>query len=177
MSDGPRILALDLSLTRSGVCRNSGKTQVVMAGALRGMQRVDTILRELQAIVAADCAELVAIEGYSYGSQGRAVFNIGELGGCVRLLLYRLRVPFVDVPPSSLKKWAVGKGNAPKDAMIAEAVRNFDFPGCDNNEVDAYLLWAMAKHAYGQPVKPTTKVQAEALTKVDWPKPARRDAA
>jgi len=167
MSDATRILALDLSLTRTGVCRPDGETSCIVTGALRGMKRIDAIARQVHAL-ALD-ADFVAIEGYSFGSKGRSIFDVAELGGCIRFLLYRLRVPFVDVPPSTLKKYATGKGNAPKDAMISAAIRRFDFAGSDNNEADAYLLWCMARQAYGDPVAKVPQVQAEAVGKVAWP--------
>ena len=97
------------------------------------------------------------------------MFDIGELGGCVRFLLHRLGIPVVDVPPATLKKYATGRGNAPKDEMIAAAIRRFGFAGCDNNEADAYLLWCLAHHAAGAPVVEVPKVNAEAVSRLPWP--------
>jgi Holliday junction resolvasome RuvABC endonuclease subunit len=167
VTDARRILALDLSLTRTGVCRPDGRCACIRTDKLRGLPRIDHIVRQVQALACG--VDLVVIEGYSFGSQGRSVFDIAELGGCVRFLLHRLGMRYVDVPPATLKKFATGKGNAPKDAMIAEAIRRFGFPGSDNNEADAYLLWCLACHAYGAPVARVPVVQAEAAAKVAWP--------
>lgn len=171
MSEAPRILALDLSLTRTGYCLGGGlagcETGVLETARLRGMERLDRIVRDVQQL--ARGGHLVVIEGYSFGSQGRAVFDVAELGGCVRFLLHRLGMPYVDVPPASLKKFATGKGNSPKDAMITAAIRRFAFQGSDNNEADAYLLWCMARHAYQHPVVQVPQLQAAALEAVSWP--------
>ena len=169
MTTTPRILALDLSLVRTGVCRPDGMTNCITTGSLRGLPRIDAIVRNVHELCRQEAAELLVLEGYSFGSKGRAVFDVGELGGCVRLLLYRLGIPFVDVPPATLKKFATGKGNCGKDEMIAAAIRRFRFPGCENNEADAFLLWCMACHAYGAAVSSVPQVQAEALRKVTWP--------
>lgn len=174
MNQAPRILALDLSLVRTGVCEPDGATSCIVTGKLRGMPRIDAIARQVQAL--ARGVDLVVIEGYSFGSKGRSVFDVAELGGCVRFLLHRLGVPYVDVAPSSLKKYAAGKGNCGKDMMIAAAIRRFGFAGSDNNEADAFLLWCLARHAYGCPVVAVPAVQAAAATKVAWPaleEPAR----
>jgi crossover junction endodeoxyribonuclease RuvC len=72
--------------------------------------RLDRIVREVQAHACG--GDLVVIEGYSFGSQGRAVFDIAEPGAGVRFLLYRLGIPFADVPPATLKKFATGKGRS-----------------------------------------------------------------
>jgi Holliday junction resolvasome RuvABC endonuclease subunit len=164
-----QILALDLSLVRSGVCRPDGTTTCIASKGLSGAARLSAIVDEVRGFCRDDDVELVVLEGYSFGSKGRAVFDIGELGGCVRLLLHRLGVPFVDVAPSSLKKYATGKGNCGKDEMIAAAIRRFGFEGSDNNEADAYLLWCMARDAYGEPVASVPQVNAAALEKVVWP--------
>jgi len=169
MNGAPRIFALDLSLVRTGVCWPDGTTSCITPGILRGLERIDYIVRYVQELCLQEASELVVIEGYSFGSKGRSVFDIAELGGCVRFLLYRLGIPFVDVPPSTLKKYATGKGNSPKDAMIAAAIRRFGFPGCDNNEADAYLLWCMARHMYGHPIAGVPQAQADAADKVEWP--------
>ncbi len=166
------ILAVDLSLTCTGLCLDGETSRITTK--LRGWDRVQHIYGEVRCL--ANLAELVVLEGYSYGSKGRAVFQIAELGGVIRSWLWTRRDdrPFVDVPPSTLKKYATGKGNAGKDEMIAAAIRRFDFGGCDNNEADAYLLWCMARHAYGEPVADVPKVQAEAVSKIEWPKLAAR---
>ena len=53
-------------------------------------------------------------------------------------------VPYQGVPVGSIKKHATGKGNAPKEAMIAAACAR-GFNPADDNEADAIalLLWAL----------------------------------
>lgn len=161
----PSILALDLSLTCTGVCLN-GETSRISYPKQRGGPRIDSIAADVSDLC--DGVDLAVIEGYSFGSKGRSVFDIAELGGVIRRVLRLKRVPYVDIPPSVLKKYATGKGNSPKDAMIAAAIRRFGFEGSDNNEADARLLWCMARHAYGVPVVDVPKVHIEALRKVVW---------
>ena len=165
MSEGVRILALDLSLTSTGWCVD-GVTGVIKP-KVRGWERINQITSAVLDL-RQDC-DLVVLEGYSYGSQGRAIVQIHGLGEIVRYKLWKAEVPYADVPPSTLKKYATGKGNAPKDAMIAAAIRRFGFEGCDNNEADAYLLWCLAREASGGPVAPVPALQREAAAKVPWP--------
>jgi hypothetical protein len=56
----------------------------------------------------------------------------------------RESVAYQGVPVGTIKRFATGKGNAPKDAMIA-AVRARGFSPADDNEADAIaiLLWAL----------------------------------
>ncbi len=56
----------------------------------------------------------------------------------------RESVAYQGVPVRTIKRFATGKGNAPKDAMIA-AVRARGFSPADDNEADAIaiLLWAI----------------------------------
>jgi Holliday junction resolvasome RuvABC endonuclease subunit len=163
----PNILALDLSLTATGWCLG-GETGRITTKK-RGWERIHTITYAIDGLRTQ--ASLVVLEGYSFGSRGNATFQIAELGGIVRNDLWRAGAPFVDVAPAALKKYATGKGNCGKDAMIAAAIRRFGFAGSDNNEADAYLLWCMAMHAYGRRVGVGSLpvVQGQALAKVEWP--------
>ena len=54
-------------------------------------------------------------------------------------------VPYQGVPVGTIKRFATGKGNAPKDVVIA-AMRARGFAPADDNEADALalLLWAIA---------------------------------
>jgi len=56
----------------------------------------------------------VWMEGYSYGSKGSRVFEIGENSGILKLKLFSNGIPFRVVPPTVIKKHATGKGNADK---------------------------------------------------------------
>lgn len=58
----------------------------------------------------------ILIEDYSFGSKGR-VFNLAENCGLMKYLLYKNGYKFFTVPPTVVKKYATGKGNADKQKM------------------------------------------------------------
>jgi len=58
----------------------------------------------------------VFIEDYSFGSVGR-VFAIAENGGVVKHQLWKNHVEYKTIPPTVIKKFATGKGNADKQKM------------------------------------------------------------
>ena len=66
---------------------------------------------------------VVLIEDYSFGSKGK-VFNLAENCGILKYMLYKQGYKFFTVPPTVVKKYATGKGNATKekmyDAFVAE---------------------------------------------------------
>ena len=162
------ILALDLALTTTGYAFPSGPgTFSPPTKADRGMARLAWIRDEVMTL--AEGADLVVLEGYSFASRGRQ-HATGELGGVVRLALWERAVPVVEVPPSSLKKYATGRGNAPKDQVLAAAIRRLGFKGHDHNEADALWLRTMARDHYGLPGTPEMpKKHREALAGVEWP--------
>lgn len=65
---------------------------------------------------------LIIIEDYSMGSKGR-VFHIAENCGILKHELYVNELPFDTVPPTTLKKFASGKGNASKEMMYESFLR------------------------------------------------------
>ena len=58
----------------------------------------------------------VALEGYAMGAKGR-VFNIAENTGILKWRLWQATTPIEVIPPSVIKKFATGKGNANKEKM------------------------------------------------------------
>jgi Holliday junction resolvasome RuvABC endonuclease subunit len=54
----------------------------------------------------------------------------------------KLGIEHVSVYPSTLKKFATGRGNAQKTDMHAAAVKKFGYVDLDDNEADA--LWVLA---------------------------------
>ena len=169
------LLALDLSLTRTGWATHHS----VLAGphatgtitppkGMGGVERLIWIRKSLTGLIS--LVELVVMEGYSYGvARGNALTQLGELGGVVRVLFHELGVPWVEVPPATLKKYATGKGNAGKAEVLVAAVRRLGYEGSDDNVADAMWLRAMALDAFGAMPSPVPKAQQEALLKIEWP--------
>lgn len=66
-------------------------------------------------------ADVINLEGYSYGSAVGQVFNIAEATGLLKYKLFTAGETWNVVAPSELKKFATGKGNAKKRAMVNAA--------------------------------------------------------
>jgi Holliday junction resolvasome RuvABC endonuclease subunit len=165
------ILALDLSLTATGVCTPAGETFVIETKKLRGAERLNFILEHIADLLSSHKIDIVIIEGYSFGSQGRAVFQIGELGGVIRLALYQEGIPCVEVPPSCLKKYICGKGNASKDDVLQQAVVRSGHTFKDNNCADSWVLHQLGLAHY-DPENPLLvampALNRTALDGVEW---------
>lgn len=65
-----------------------------------------------------------AIEGYSFGSTGARIFQIGENGGVIKNLLWEKGYDFIAPAPTEVKKFAFGKGNASKTDMIDQFIKD-----------------------------------------------------
>lgn len=166
----PQIVGLDLSLTATGICSDSGAA--VFKSKLAGPAR----LADIRVVVAKaifdapgyEANALVLIEGYSYASANQA-HQLGELGGVIRTELFECGVPYLEIPPTVLKKFGTNNGGASKDLMGHTAVREgYDGPA-DNNCVDAWWLHQMGRYALDLPGLARTKYRDEAIGKVDWP--------
>ncbi len=135
------IIGLDLSLTATGVALAHDETLTVTSkqrGVARLIELRDRIVRLCDAGPFGH-VDLVMIEGYSYGSKNSHAHALGELGGIIRVALTEAGIRYVDVPPSNLKKYATGKGNASKGLVLVEAVKRLGYVGSSDNESDA--LW------------------------------------
>ena len=60
----------------------------------------------------------VFIEGYAFATSGKShVRSVAENSGLLKHKMYKIKQPFTSEPPSVIKKYATGKGNANKDLM------------------------------------------------------------
>lgn len=168
------VVALDLSLTATGVALPGGGTRTITSRST-GVARLDNIWTQILHLVDEADAGLVVIEGYSMGTarQQSHAHALGELGGVVRHGLYLFGTPYVDVAPASLKKYATGVGNASKEQVLVAAVRRLHYEGHDHNQADALWLQQMAWcHYYGNDAGLSVAMPAkhrEALLGVAWP--------
>jgi hypothetical protein len=67
----------------------------------------------------------------------------GELGGHLRLLLWQAGIPYIIVPPTSLKSY-VFRGTAKKSMMMMMALERWGYVSAGEDECDAYCLARVA---------------------------------
>jgi len=114
------------------------------------MLRINTLLGSVFEVLKDMRACHVAIEGYSYASNVPGVNERAELGGVLRdRLVGSDNVMLVhEAAPHQLKKFATGKGNGDKTAVIANVVKRWGHVFRSDDEYDAFVLarigWCIA---------------------------------
>jgi crossover junction endodeoxyribonuclease RuvC len=147
-------VGIDPGLTCTSVtvfCGDVATVQAIEPVKLRGPERLDYLRRTLLDLLPPPAeADLIAVEGYAFGAQN-AREAMGEWGGILRWSLWAAGYRYVVVPPSSLKAFVTGKGNAPKEVMMREVFRKWAFVAESNDDADSYALarFAVAFHAGG----------------------------
>jgi Holliday junction resolvasome RuvABC endonuclease subunit len=181
--DELRILALDNALGITGWAADGqvgtfalpkphNRTELALAERLAAYE--SWLMRKLSSVR----PHLAVIEGYSFASPNRS-HQLGELGWACRRSLLIADVPWVVVTPGQRAKYATGKGNAPKVAVLLAAARTLGYTGTDDNAADALWLWTMATDYYTGEVKVRREGeyetvvlsmgQRDVLGKVEWP--------
>lgn len=168
-----RALALDLSATTWGWAAHTGEPspmvgQVELDG--NGVRRMAQARDMVRVLLDRFQPEVVVVEGYSFGSKGQAVVTLGEVGGVVRLELFDRAVAWTELSPSTRMKLATGKGQASKEAVLAEAIRRLGYQGSSLDEADALWLLEAVRQAYALPgaVK-LPRAHMDALDRITWP--------
>ena len=153
-----RYVGLDLS-TKTGLVILDKSGQVIKAEEIttkekNDPQRMIILTEEIMSNLKED--DVIAIEGFSYGSRGRGIsFQFGY-GYAVRIALFTANKPFLIVTPSQVKKYATGKGNSSKDNMILPIFKKWGFEHDSDNVRDAYVL---AKIAFDLKTDKETKLK------------------
>lgn len=182
------VVGIDPSLTGTGLARVDTEDQLVVQTdtivtkgttrdtvAERGL-RIATIAERrigdyVLGLPDSERCDLAVIEAPSLGQtrQGGQLDRHGLWWLTVRRL-HILGIPVAVVTPAARAKYATGKGNASKDAVLLAVARRY--PHVDvtnNNEADALVLAAMGARWLGQPIDELPKVHLEAMVKVEWP--------
>lgn len=165
-----RYLGIDAALTctgwavlEPGVTPRFGAVSFPGRGAFRlnaGWRFIRGVLKELRPTFA-------TIEGYAMHTKGPQ-FDTGELGGVFRLALFRAGVPYVVIPPATLKRYATGRGDADKAAMLEYARRTFQMAIRTADEADGLWLASVGRDWF-EPQGPLPDPRPEILAGLDWP--------
>ena len=177
------VVGLDLSLTATGLATPTEVFEINSKG-----RKGDTLLQRSARLhdLAADVVSeierhaahgpgqptvLVVVEQPAYS---RTTGHMHDRSGLWWLVVDELcgspwaRV--VEVAPSARARYATGKGNAGKDAVLSSVVRRYpDVPVVTNNEADALVLRAMGCDHLGVPLAVVPAAHRAALEAVAWP--------
>lgn len=165
----PTVVGLDLSLTSTGI--SYGEVSTSYSSKFKGPQRLADISQEIASILIELDEPIVIIEGYSFGSRNSQAHAIGELGGVIRLTLWNLHIPYVEIPPTVRAKFATGKGNAAKTEVMSSVSARTGIvwlgKGADDR-CDAWILQEIGLTWLGSPRFVWPQLNMSALEKVDW---------
>ena len=166
----PSLSCTGLAIVSGGQLRDAG---VVKGGELRGAERLahiyDGVTAWLQRLPHLDVS--VAIEGYAFGSKYERE-AMGEVGGVVRLAVYRRGLPYVDIAPASWQSQLLGKPVEKnlRGYLITQryvvAIGEMGFESFDEVEAFAIALagWQRAEGNYEPPVRKKHAKVTELLT-------------
>lgn len=183
------VTGLDLSLTRTGIAHIdiqkpptfNPKTQVTTHTITSTGTRKDTLpqrvarIRKLRnAICDQVCrSALVVLEAPAFASNMGSVWDRAGLWHHVVAVLDAQGVPYVDVAPSRLKKFACGKGNGDKTAVAAGVTRLWGELASprDNNQFDALALATLGAVHLARRQLPIRVLERhlEVVAAIDWP--------
>lgn len=139
MSNG--FVGLDTSLSNTGAYFGADDFAEIKGGKRRGSLRLSEMAQELEELLEGRNLHTAVIEGYAFGAKSRS-HRLGEIGGVLRVVLYRAGVrKFIEVPPTSLKKWATGFGTASKDDMVAAVLSKLGHLVPSHDVADAAMLY------------------------------------
>lgn len=158
MHDVTGILGVDPSLTCTALVhrhdvRPGCQSFTISPEPLRGPARLDYLLDGLRRALVLTSPDLVVLEGYAFAARGRH-HATAEWGGLLRWELYRCRIPYIVVPPTTLKLYAAGKGNTPD--LVAAVRKRWRYRTSSHDVADAYALMRLGVELTTRVAKPTT---------------------
>lgn len=147
----PNVLGIDPSLTSTGVAYRRRDDKIVAYALghrdLRGMERIAFLRDSVHTYLTRNNPSLVVFEGYALGFRGKSntIFDIGELGGVLKLLILESGIDILLTPPNSLKLFATGKGNADKDQVMLALRKSLGVQFSTSDQYDATGLLVMGE--------------------------------
>lgn len=174
----PQILGLDLSTRRTGAAFPDGNTTAWVPEARHDEPgRLHWLTRLLTATIGRwPDLQLIVAEDVAIGTYPMAAQALSRMHGVLLLTAHTHNVPVARVNPTRLKRYATGRGNADKDAMVA-AARAAGAHVAGHDEADAWLLRALGVLALGGPDLldgPDPGHRVEVVADHTWPTVGRR---
>ena len=171
------VAGIDLSLTSTGLAvigPDGVQVHRIQSKGHKDATLIERVVRLRRIAVELDDrltgGDLIVIEQPAYS---RTTGHMHDRSGLWWLIVNSLswHTPVVEVAPTARCKYATGKGNASKDAVLAAVVRRYpDVDVTGNDVADALVLAAMGARALGHPIEASLpQTHLDAMAKVAWP--------
>jgi crossover junction endodeoxyribonuclease RuvC len=173
------VVGIDPGLTRTAVAHGTGAEpeDVLVRTRSSGAARMAFIRRQVELILVELERPLILIEGFPFARQAQAyTFETGGLGWVLRVAMHDLGLRFVEVPPTTLKTFVTGKGNADKIRLTSELTHRTGRVFASDDTADAFGLWCLGRAAIGlsHPMGLLPSSHMRALDKLELPTGWRR---
>lgn len=158
-----RVLGLDVSLAATGVAElrhvpdspapwgssvHTVPTAKLVDGSADLLRRFEYLASYLSPHIRQ--ADLVVIEGPAYATKTSHAHSVAGAWWSVYRQAHRAGVSIMEIPPTVLKRYATGRGNADKASVIVGTCRMWpDVNLTDGNQADALVLASIGAHALG----------------------------
>lgn len=162
------VAGLDLSITATGLTHEvQGEAcwHTIATKDKDGDRRLTVIKDQLTSLLTGYQPLVFAlVEDLPFNANAAGV--TGMVHGVARPILIENGISYGTVPPSSLKKYATGKGTGTKTDMALSAYKRAGAEFGDDNQCDSWWLWVMAHDLAGEPIFDLPSVNRESLKKV-----------
>lgn len=138
-----KILALDIA-TKTGwrTQTSSGVWDLKPNRGESAGMRVVRFKSKVKELIELEGIDIVAYERPA-GMHKASIMVASEMVGVLMALCIEMRVQYASYSASEIKKFATGKGNANKEAMI-KAAQELGFAPIDDNHADAIHIYNLA---------------------------------
>jgi crossover junction endodeoxyribonuclease RuvC len=141
-------IGIDLSLTGTGIVLIDSEGKITKQNLIETSPKTKIELRIAEIASAIHDVihpgDALCMEGLAFGARGQSMLELAGLHYHIRITLTERELPFRVIPPTTLKKFITGKGNAKKEQMLLQVYKRFGIEFDNNNLADAYGLARMA---------------------------------
>ncbi len=159
---GMALIAYDLSLTSTGWATEAKFGTIAVSTT--GMRRLNDIY--VKVVDDATLFSLVIFEGLATASNNPSAKERAGLAYMIQHRLWLRQIPYVLIPPTTLKKFVTGRGNVDKDVVMKDVYKRWGHDCTISDEADACAAMHYGLQLCGTEA-PQNEFQRECLTKCE----------
>ena len=137
-----KILAIDPSISSTGLCLNGKSETIKTKASSHTFKRIDKVLDRVDEIICNEDLDYVAMEQYSFNSPNTSSLTVlAELGGNIKMLLYKNNIEPIVVPATRWKKMVFNSPFIKKNMILFEMLKRYKMEFNNDDEADAFGIY------------------------------------